>query len=167
MKIPYKEHPLLGGFSRSFNTLSGGVKTNVVPDFCTATIDMRTVPGQDHGVILRQVEEGMAGLEGRKPGFQASVRVLKDRVPIETPPEHPVVRRFAQMVAEIRGQQPLLQGARYYTDGGILAPAFKAPLIICGPGDAGMAHQADEFVEVSKIIQSARIYTWAAVNLLQ
>jgi acetylornithine deacetylase/succinyl-diaminopimelate desuccinylase-like protein len=92
---------------------------------------------------------------------------LKDRVPIETPPEHPVVRRFAQMVAEIRGQQPLLQGARYYTDGGILAPAFKAPLIICGPGDAGMAHQADEFVEVSKIIQSARIYTWAAVNLLQ
>jgi len=167
MEVPYKEHPLLGGFSRSVNTLSGGVKTNVVPDSCTATIDMRTVPGQDHAAILRQVEEGITRLKRRRPEFQASLRVLKDRVPVETPPEDPAVRRFVQIVTEIGGQRPLLKGARYYTDGGVFAPALKAPLIICGPGDAGMAHQPDEFVEAAKVIQSAMIFTWAAVNFLK
>lgn len=167
MEFSHKEHPLLGGFSRSVNTLSGGVKTNVVPDFCAATIDMRTVPGQDHAAILRQVEEGITRLKGRRPEFQASVRVLKDRVPVETPPEDPAVQRFAQIVTEIVGQRPVLKGARYYTDGGVIAPVLKAPLIICGPGDAAMAHQPDEFVGVAKVIQSAMIYTWAAVNFLK
>ncbi len=167
MEFSHKEHPLLGGFSRSVNTLSGGVKTNVVPDFCAATIDMRTVPGQDHAAILRQVKEGITRLKGRRPEFQASLRVLKDRVPVETPPEDPAVQRFAQIVTEIVGQRPVLKGARYYTDGGVIAPVLKAPLIICGPGDAAMAHQPDEFVGVAKVIQSAMIYTWAAVNFLK
>jgi succinyl-diaminopimelate desuccinylase len=166
MEVPYKEHPLLGGFSRSVNTLTGGIKTNVVPDSCTATMDLRTVPGQDHAAILRQVEEQITRLKGRRPELQASVRVLKDRSPVATPPEDPVVQRFAAIVAAVRGERSGFKGARYYTDGGVFAPALQAPLIICGPGEPGMAHQPDEYVDAAKLIQSARIYTQAAAILL-
>ena len=68
LAVPYEEHPLLGGFTRSINTIGGGVKINVVPDRCEATIDQRTVPGQDHAAIVGQVEELIADLARRRTG---------------------------------------------------------------------------------------------------
>jgi len=167
MTFPYKEHPLLGGFSQSINTILGGVKTNVVPDQCVITVDMRTVPGQDHRSILKQVEELIASLSRRTPDFKASAKVTNDRAPVETSPNEPAVQTFADIVAEVAGERPVPKGVRYYTDAVAFVPVLKAPMIICGPGDAKLAHQPNEHVEISKLVQAARIYTLAAAKLLQ
>jgi succinyl-diaminopimelate desuccinylase len=167
MSFPYKEHPLLGGFSQSINTIVGGVKTNVVPDYCAVTVDMRTVPGQDHRAILRQVEDLIADLSRRLPDFKALVKVTNDRAPVETSPEEPAVQSFADVVAEVAGERPVPKGVRYYTDAVAFVPVLRAPMIICGPGDAKLAHQPNEYVEVSKLVQAARIFTLAAAKLLQ
>ena len=167
MSFPYKEHPLLGGFSQSINTIAGGVKTNVVPDYCAVTVDMRTVPGQDHRAILRQVEDLIADLSRRLPDFKALVKVTNDRAPVETSPEEPAVQSFADVVAEVAGERPVPKGVRYYTDAVAFVPVLRAPMIICGPGDAKLAHQPNEHVEISKLVQTARIFTLAAVKLLQ
>jgi succinyl-diaminopimelate desuccinylase len=167
MSFPYKEHPLLGGFSQSINTIAGGVKTNVVPDYCAVTVDMRTVPGQDHRAILRQVEDLIADLSRRLPDFKALVKVTNDRAPVETSPEEPAVQSFADVVAEVAGERPVPKGVRYYTDAVAFVPVLRAPMIICGPGDAKLAHQPNEYVEVSKLVQAAKIYTLAAAKLLQ
>jgi len=167
MSFPYKEHPLLGGFSQSINTIAGGVKTNVVPDYCAVTVDMRTVPGQDHRAILRQVEDLIADLSRRLPDFKALVKVTNDRAPVETSPEEPAVQSFADVVAEVAGERPVPKGVRYYTDAVAFVPVLRAPMIICGPGDAKLAHQPNEYVEVSKLVQAARIFTLAAAKLLQ
>jgi len=167
MSFPYKEHPLLGGFSQSINTIAGGVKTNVVPDYCAVTVDMRTVPGQDHRAILRQVEDLIADLCRCLPDFKALVKVTNDRAPVETSPEEPAVQSFADVVAEVAGERPVPKGVRYYTDAVAFVPVLRAPMIICGPGDAKLAHQPNEYVEVSKLVQAARIFTLAAAKLLQ
>jgi succinyl-diaminopimelate desuccinylase len=167
MSFPYKEHPLLGGFSQSINTIAGGVKTNVVPDYCAVTVDMRTVPGQDHRAILRQVEDLIADLSRRLPDFKALVKVTNDRAPVETSPEEPAVQSFADVVAEVAGERPVPKGVRYYTDAVAFVPVLRAPMIICGPGDAKLAHQPTEHVEISKLVQAAKIYTLAAAKLLQ
>jgi succinyl-diaminopimelate desuccinylase len=167
MTFPYKEHQLLGGFSQSINTIMGGVKTNVVPDQCVITVDMRTVPGQGHRSILKQVEDRIGDLSRRTPDFKASVKVTNDRAPVETSPDEPVVQSFYDIVAEVAGERPVPKGVRYYTDAVAFVPALKAPMIICGPGDAKLAHQPNEHVEVSKLVQAARIYTLAAAKLLQ
>jgi succinyl-diaminopimelate desuccinylase len=165
--FPYEEHPLLGGFSQSVNTITGGVKTNVVPDYCSVTVDMRTVPGQDHRAILRRVEDLLSDLNRRVPDFKASVKVTNDRPPVETSPDEPVVQSFFDMVAEIEGVRPVPKGVRYYTDAVAFVPVLKAPMIICGPGDPKVAHQPNEHVEISKLVQAAEIYTLAAAKLLQ
>ena len=167
MSFPYKEHPLLGGFSQSINTIAGGVKTNVVPDYCAVTVDMRTVPGQDHRAILRQVEDLIADLSRRLPDFKALVKVTNDRAPVETSPEEPAVQSFADVVAEVAGERPVPKGVRYYTAAVAFVPVLRTPMIICGPGDAKLAHQPNEYVEVSKLVQAARIFTLAAAKLLQ
>jgi succinyl-diaminopimelate desuccinylase len=166
LAVPCEEHPLLGGFTRSVNTIAGGVKTNVVPDQCTVTIDQRTVPGQGHGAILRQVEELIADLGQRLPNFRASVEVINDRIPVATSPGDPVVQRFCDVVAEVTGARPVPKGVNYYTDAVAFAPALNAPMIICGPGEAKLAHQPNEYVEVPKIVEAAKIFTLAAVQLL-
>ncbi|MBE9508325.1 MAG: M20 family metallopeptidase [Chloroflexi bacterium] len=166
LAVPYEEHPLLGRFTRSINTIAGGVATNVVPDQCVVTIDQRTVPGQDHHAMPRQVEELISDLGRRLPDFRASVEVINDRIPVATSPEDPVVQRFYDVVAEVAGERPVPKGVNYYTDAVVFAPALKAPMIICGPGDANLAHQPNEYVEVEKMVEAAKIFTLAAAQLL-
>ena len=167
MRVPFHSHPLLGGFSRSVNTISGGIKTNVVPDSCTATIDMRTVPGQDHQDIFGRVNELIKELENTMAGFRGSAKIINDRPPLETPSDDPAVLIFSEVIREITGKKPIPKGTRYFTDGVVLVPALAAPLLICGPGDPGLAHQPNEYVEVDKLAESARIYALAAVKMLQ
>lgn len=166
LAVPYEEHPLLGGFTRSINTIAGGVKTNVVPDRCVVTIDQRTVPGQDHAAIARQVEELIADLAQRLPEFHASVEVINDRIPVASSPEESVVQRFYDVVAEVTGRRPVPEGVNYYTDAAVFVPALQSPMIICGPGEARLAHQPNECVKVAKLIEAAKIFILAAAQLL-
>ena len=166
LSYPFREHPMLGGFSKSINTIEGGIKTNVVPDSCAVTIDMRTVPGQDHQAIQSAILERIAVLGKGDPDFKASVAVTNDRPPIETSPEEPAVKALVEIVAETTGTRPLPKGVNYYTDGASLVPAFKAPMMICGPGLPGLAHQPNEYVEIEKLVQAAKIYTAATAKLL-
>jgi succinyl-diaminopimelate desuccinylase len=166
LTIPYRQHPLLGGFTRSVNTIAGGVKTNVVPDSCVVTIDMRTVPGQDHQTIVKQVEALISDLRRRVPGFDASLRVTNDNYPVETSPEEPVVRSFASAVKDVTGAEPTPKGVAYYSDAVAFVPVLKASMILCGPGEARLAHQPNEYVEIGKLVESARIFTLAAARML-
>lgn len=166
LKIPYEEHPMLGGFSQSVNTIAGGVKTNVVPDLCTATIDMRTVPGQDNRAIVRQIEALLSDLATRLPGFRGSAKVTNDRQPVTTSPDHPLVKQFNEALAKVRGRASEPKGVRYYTDAASFVPALQVPMIICGPGEAGLAHQPNEYVDARLLAESARIYAAAVARIL-
>jgi succinyl-diaminopimelate desuccinylase len=165
-QVPYHEHPLLGGFTRSIGTIHGGVSTNIVPDRCEVTLDQRTVPGQDSQAVLQQIEGLIADLKGRIPGFEAKVEVSEDLPPIESFPQAPAVRSFCAAVAEVTGEMPSCQGVPYTTDAALLVPPLGVPMIICGPGNPGLAHQMDEYGEVTKLAESAKIFTLAAAQLL-
>ncbi|MGD1153193.1 MAG: M20 family metallopeptidase [Syntrophales bacterium] len=166
LQIPFKEHPMLGGFSMSVNTIQGGMKTNVVPDNCVVTVDMRTVPGQRHEAIVEWVKGMIAELSRRNPSFRASVKVTNDRLPVEASPDEPAVRLFVDIVEELLGDRPTPKGVRYYTDATALVPAFKAPMIICGPGDPKLAHQPNENIVIEKLVQAVKIYTLTAGRFL-
>jgi len=166
LEIPAQPHPMMGSFSRSVNTMQGGVVTNSVPDRCTATIDLRTVPGQEHAAIVAKIEALIGQLSEKESGFRASLRVTNDRAPIATAPEHPAVQQFNTALATVRGKPAIPKGVRYYTDAAVYVPALDLAMIICGPGEAGMAHQIDECVEVAKLGEATRIYLLACASML-
>lgn len=166
IKIPFIEHHLLGSFSHSINTIFGGVKTNVVPDRCIMTVDMRTLPGQDHRAILKRIEALIKEITRRFPDFKASVKVINERVPLETSTDKPVVRKFSDVLFEINGRRPIPKGVNYYTDASIFVPALNVPMIICGPGEEKLAHKPNEYIKISKLIEAVKIYTLFAKKLL-
>ena len=166
LKIPYNEHPLLGGFTNNIGTIQGGMRTNIVPDRCIVTLDQRTVPGQDSNQIIGQINRLIEDLSTHQPSFSASLRVITDLCPIETDPQTPFVQGFCNVVNAITGISSIPEGVPYTTDAAILVPPLKSAMVICGPGNPNLAHQPNEFVELEKLLNSVKILTLTAAELL-
>lgn len=164
--IPYETHPLLGDFTMNIATIEGGVKTNVVPDSCRVTIDTRTVIGQDHQQILDTVRQLIDRLCADDPTLHIEVRSINERIPLDIPFDDPYVQTFARQRDLVTGDTSVPTAATFATDGSVFVPAYDAPMVICGPGLPEKAHQPNEYVEISKLVESARIYTLAALDLL-
>ncbi|HEX3245948.1 MAG TPA: M20 family metallopeptidase [Chloroflexota bacterium] len=156
---PWQPHPLLAPPTVSVNTIDGGVKTNVVPDICRATIDMRTLPGQHHPEILAALQRLAEDMAAHQPGLRAEVRAVNDEPPVQTPIDHSLVLA-AQRAAELTlgGQRPV-RAATYYTDASVLQPPTGVPTLIVGPGEDGQAHQPNEWVSVDALKVAARLFT--------
>ena len=66
--------PLLGAPTLNIGLIEGGVRPNVVPDRCSTTLDMRTVPGMSHAEI-RSAAEAMLR-EGSSPRDAVETQVV-------------------------------------------------------------------------------------------
>ena len=166
LPIPFTHHAVLGDFSLSINTIAGGLKTNVVPDRCVVTMDLRTVPGQDHAAIVEQVNGLIARLQARGEGFSAGLQVLYDLPSVTTDPQNAAVRRFAEAALAATGRPLETCSVRFATEASIYVPALGVPAIIYGPGDPALAHQPDEHVPIAQLVEAARVYALAAVEFL-
>jgi succinyl-diaminopimelate desuccinylase len=156
-KYPYTPHPLLAPPTMNVGTITGGVKTNVVADYCVATVDLRTLPGQDHSAIAQYVRDLASEMESTTPGLRLEVRVTNDIPPVETSVAHPLIHETATAVAGVVGAEPRVRGATYYTDGGKWVGA-DIPMVIFGPGDDRLAHQPNERVPVEQVVQATQGY---------
>jgi succinyl-diaminopimelate desuccinylase len=165
--FPFEESALLGKPTLSVNIIGGGNKTNVVPDSCEIAIDMRTVPGQDHEAIIRQLRE-MADEVARDYHSEAriEIEIENDKQALETAPDDSLVGATIESVRSILGRDPAVRGVTYGTDAAHLGPGFNIPMVICGPGEPGQLHQPDENIEVDQLVQAAQIYTDLAQRLV-
>jgi succinyl-diaminopimelate desuccinylase len=162
----YEPHPLLRPPTVNVGTLSGGTKTNVVPELCKATVDIRTVPSQSAEGILEEIQGLIVALNREVPDFHAHVEVIRDARAVTTDTGTPLVRVAQQVAHQVLGQTLEPRGVDYFTDASVLSPPTGVPTLICGPGDAAMAHQTDEYVEIDNVVQAARFYAALALELL-
>ena len=142
------EHPLLGRPTVSLGTMAGGLNINSVPDYATAGIDVRTVPGMSGDGVLAALAARLGDEVELEP------RVVLD--PIDTDPADRWVQEVFEVMAPLIDETPEPRGLAYFTDAAALAPAYgRPPTIICGPGDAEQAHRTDESCSVAALKASA------------
>lgn len=166
LDFPFQFHPLLDGYTTAVTTIKGGVKVNVVPDECSTTIDIRTVPGQNHTTILKKINGLLKNIEENNPGLGTKVNVLNDYPAVVTDAKDPRVLSMLEASSSVLGHQVPIKGVKFYTDSAVLTPSLDVPMIICGPGHAELAHQSDEYVEIGLLRDSVKIYTRALANYL-
>ncbi len=157
-KLVYTPNKLLGHPSMSISTIQGGVKTNVVPDRCVLTLDIRTVPGMSHSEIVKDIQAICEKVKAAQPGLDATVTPINDRPAVETPAEHPFIKLAQSVVKDQTGRDADVHGVNFYTDAAIFLPGTDIPAILYGPGDASMAHQPNECVPVAALEEAARFY---------
>lgn len=90
--IPYVQDRYLSPPTKKIATISGGVKTNSIPDRCIATVGLRPVPSQNHRVILERLGEMIDELERKMPTFKAEMRVINERQPVATNEKEEIVK---------------------------------------------------------------------------
>jgi succinyl-diaminopimelate desuccinylase len=146
-------HPVLGAPTLNVGTFHSGLNTNSVPDHAEATIDVRTVIGQEHAAVLASLAECV--------GPEVTLAPLVDLPPVWTDPAD----EWAASVGELAGM-PVGEArvVTYFTDASVLTPAFGGvPTIICGPGETEQAHVTDEWISVTKLQESADLLTRIAL----
>src|SRR3954447_17375513 len=78
-------HPLLGGPTLAVTSIRAGENVNSIPDTCTFTLDVRTIPGMDHAEVLTELKAVLG------PAVHLDVP-LADMAPVGTDPEDPFVQ---------------------------------------------------------------------------
>jgi len=151
-EIPHKPNPLLGGCSMSVNRIEGGKATNVIPDRCTAEVDIRTLPGQEHSEIIAEFERVFGELRADDPHFETRTSVIRSARALQTDPNCPFVKAFLDVMGV---EKPI--GVGFTTDGPHFVP-LNAPIVIFGPGDPAVCHQPDEYIEIAAVEEGHRKY---------
>jgi acetylornithine deacetylase/succinyl-diaminopimelate desuccinylase-like protein len=163
--LPDVVHPVLGGPSINVGTITGGVKVNVVPASCVVEIDRRSVPPETKEDVLASVQAAVDEAKRRRPKLDAELEVVFYGEPFEVPTDAPVVQVAAAAVAAATGEEPVLTGFRGASDARFLARA-GAEVIVCGPGEIGLAHTARESIALAELERGAFLYALAFAQLL-
>lgn len=155
--LRFPAHPRLGAPTLSINTIHGGTAPNVVPDRCRIEVDLRTVPGHDPDAYLGTVVEAVGDL-----GFPVDVALAAVAPAVETDADAPIVQAALDVVERRPGRPRRVTALPYVTEGSVYQPALRVPVIICGPGEPGQAHQPNEWVAVSHYLDAIRFYAAVA-----
>lgn len=149
---------------------TGVAQLNVVPDEAELAIDIRTVPGQDHEALCRQVR-GIAERLSRQfadgdDRFNAEIEQLDDRPWTEIPKNHPVVRAAAKAYREVTGSDEIYNGVPGATDGTFIQAWGNVPVLVTGAGDRLIPHHVDEWVGVEDLVDAAKIFALSSLYFL-
>lgn len=157
-------HPLVPPPSLSVGTIRGGVATNIVPDWCEATIDRRTLPSESIPEAIAEIDRILASLREQEPTLQVDMEVIQSGAPVETPEDAPLVRA-AQEVARALHLPDAVVGYHQASDGRFFAER-GIPTIVFGPGDPDVAHTPNESVELNEVITAAQFFAMLGLKVL-
>ena len=129
--------PVLGSPTVSVGTIAGGSKTNIIPEVCEATVDMRFVPSQ---YTADFAEEISSRLRAVCPDLEVE---LCPAPPLYTEPTHPIIRQLVECGAAPTGA-PWFCDACFFAERGMAAVAL-------GPGSIAQAHTQDEWISVADL----------------
>ncbi|NRR20490.1 M20 family metallopeptidase [Brevibacillus sp. MS2.2] len=163
------EHPMLGWPSITPTILQAPVKgdaqINVVPDQCMTTLDIRTVPGQDHQELYKEISAILEGLSKEDDKFKATLEVIEERPWTLTGMKEEVVTAVASAYREITKKEPVYNGVPGATDGTFLHKA-GIPILTTGAGDRHIPHHADEYVTIDQLVESTQLFALSALTFL-
>lgn len=163
------KHPLLGWPTITPTILQAPVKgdaqINVIPDQCMTTLDIRTIPGQDHQELLSEIDHIFEKLSREDADFKANYEVIEDRPWTNTDKDESIVKAVASAVQSVTKEEPVYNGVPGATDGTFLHLA-GIPIVTIGAGDREIPHQINEYVEVEELAVTTEIYREAALKFL-
>jgi succinyl-diaminopimelate desuccinylase len=141
----------------------GGTNFNVVPEYCSFTVDRRINPEETFEDEKRRLLEVLDRVRGA--GIDLDVEVLQEGRASNVGEDVPLGAALARAVETVTGRAPKFEMCpglleiRFYAERGI--PAFAY-----GPGLLTVSHGPNEFVPLERIVECAQVYALTAAKLL-
>lgn len=138
--------PELGSATLAITQLAAGSSPNIIPDQCTAMVDIRLLPDMEPETIGAAVRTLV--------GARAEVEEVYQGWGIRTELDNPLILRLQEILAD-EGQSPEPTTAAFATDCSKLA--HKGPCLVWGPGHIAQAHKTEEYIEISQLEAAGRM----------
>ncbi|MEK5185530.1 M20 family metallopeptidase [Solibacillus sp. FSL W7-1324] len=143
----------------------GDAQINVIPDQCMTTLDIRTVPAQNHDELLAKIEAIITRMKESDPDFKVELTVLDNRPATYTERTNPIVEAVHHAVEHVLEKEPIYNGVPGATDGTFLH-VHGIPIVTIGAGDRDIPHQINEYVDIEELAETTAIYRKAALLFL-
>jgi acetylornithine deacetylase len=151
--------------------LNGGVFYGVVPGEASFGFDIRTIPGMNNEVLVRDINDFLNELMKKDPDLTAELVLekppLDNLLPAEIDRGHELVKSCLSACKVVLGFEPELMGVPFSTDAIYFANQLDIPTIPSfGPGLIKLAHVPNEYIEIKSLVDAAKIYAFTAVSFL-
>ncbi|HEU4993947.1 MAG TPA: ArgE/DapE family deacylase [Gemmatimonadaceae bacterium] len=153
--LPRRSHALLGRPSLHASLIEGGIELSTYPDRCVLRLERRIIPGEAVEDVVREIDQACVCVREARPEFRADVELLFSQPPSDVPTDAPIVHALSEAVRG-NGLSPSIAGMSAWTDAALLNAA-GIPAICFGPGDMGLAHAAEEYIEADEIERAAEV----------
>lgn len=145
-------------------SLHGGTALNFVPDRATLEFEIRYTPGTDVAALLAEADAIIADARDR-----LKVQAAEADIAVEDMASYPALMTAATspVVAaaqRLSGHSGSATTVSFGTEAGLYAQA-GIPTVVCGPGDIGRAHKADEWIGLDELAASDRMMQRLASQL--
>lgn len=155
-------HPLFAAYETplalSIGTVRAGEWSSTVPDSLVAEGRYGVGPTEDVAAARRAFEGCVSSLDDAwLTANPVGVEWWGGQFhPAETSSDSPIIGAVAAAHETVTGAAPPVTGVPYGSDLRLLVNRGGIPSVLYGPGDARIAHRADEFVPVSDLLDVAR-----------
>jgi succinyl-diaminopimelate desuccinylase len=159
IKLP-KPDQLLGKTTISVNRINAGQANNIVPDKCTAVLDIRTTTQTSHQKIIQKINSLIENLKKNDPEFDAKIsKTLRSVESLKTDEKSGFIKEFCRIT------QSTPKTVGFATDGPHLEK-LNTPIVIFGPGKPEICHQKDEYIDLQDIEKAKNTYKKIISELL-
>ncbi len=167
LDFPHSQHKYFEPF-RTIVTpgtvIEGGISINVVPNQCSALMDIRLTPEYDLHRIESLIEACIAETAGALPRLRFALERLNYAPAAISDETAPIVGALETAIEHVKGIRPPRVVAGPANEGYLLIE--RGIPTICGMGPVGAnAHAVDEYVEISGLVDAAAIFALTAFHL--
>ncbi len=131
-------------------TIQGGTARNIIPRECKFQWEIRPLPGENTGVLLKRFDKHCRELRKKIKivSLQADIitRPMSRMIGVTLPPEAQIHCQTVMRSAQTNQEHAVSFG----TEAGIFNE-HGVPAIVCGPGNIEQAHKPNEFIELAQI----------------
>jgi succinyl-diaminopimelate desuccinylase len=145
--------------SINVGTINGGIKINIVPDFCKLTLDIRYPPGGDPDLLVEKVKKTLNKMSESDYPIEFNLRELQRRVPLNVSTKLPIIQKAVAIVSKILSRKIKPVSMPYTTDASFFVQHMGVPLMIFGPGKPELAHAVNEYVDMEMVKVATEVYT--------
>jgi putative selenium metabolism hydrolase len=170
------DDPFLGsGVLAVTEIKSFAASRNAIPHRCEMFLDRRLTAGETEAIALLEIQRVIA-----REGVPAEVHVIEHDVVTHTgkriharraslpwalDERHPLIQAMVQAARSV-GLRPAVTRWHFGTEGAYTAALARVPTVGFGPGDPGIPHCPNEYVELAQVYAAARAYAALADRLV-
>ena len=144
-----------------------GFSSTCVPDSCNLVLDRRFIPEETLDGVRAEIIDLLDGIKSARPGFDYRLREIFSVPSVMASRTAPIVELVGNGIRDVLSTEAeIVLSPGTYDQKHVSMIGGLENCIAYGPGELDLAHQADEWVSIDDMIDSAKVmaHTMTAIH---